>query len=101
MTCECERSNDTALGQVFELTSGEAINELLTEKDNRIGRLIAQKWSDERIIDELYWATLSRAPSALEKQAAKNLIEVVKDRRAAFEDIAWGLMNAKEFVLRR
>ncbi len=101
MTCECERSNDTALGQVFELTSGEAINELLTVKDNRIGRLLEQKWSDERIVDELYWATLSRAPSPAERQAATKLIVVVKDRRVAFEDIAWGLMNAKEFVLRR
>ena len=101
MTCECERSNDTALGQVFELTSGQAINDLLTASDNRIARLLREKKSDSEIIDELYWATLSRVPTSAELNSARSLIEVVKDRRAAFEDIAWSLMNAKEFVLRR
>lgn len=101
MTCECERSNDTALGQVFELTSGQAINDLLTADDNRIARLLREKKNDSEIIDELYWATLSRAPTSAELSGAKSLIENVKDRRAAFEDIAWSLMNAKEFVLRR
>ncbi len=101
VSCECERSNDTALGQVFELTSGDAINELLTSEDNRITRLLREKKSDDRIIDELYWATLSRAPTPQEKNAAQSLIANVNDRRTAFEDIAWGLLNAKEFVLRR
>jgi hypothetical protein len=28
-------------------------------------------------------------------------LERSKDRRAALEDVTWGLLNAKEFVLRR
>lgn len=98
--CECERSNDTALGQVFELTSGELINELLTAKDNRIGKLIEAERSDKKIVKELYWAALSRAPSKVELDAALDLIERADDRRAAIEDVAWGLLNAKAFVLR-
>ncbi len=101
MTCECERSNDTTLGQVLELTSGQAIDSLLTDDDNRIARLLRDKRSDAQIVDELYWATLSRAPGDAESQAARRLIEQAKDRRAGLEDVAWGLLNAKEFLLRR
>ncbi len=101
MTCECERSNDTALGQVFELASGEAINDLLTEEDNRIGVAIRAGRDDRQIIEELYWSALSRPPKTSELAAALKLIEQVNDRRAALEDVAWGVLNAKEFVLRR
>lgn len=101
VACECERSNDTALGQVFELTSGETINDLLTHDDNRIAQMLREKKNDDQIIDELYWAALSRAPSETERGAAKSLLANVKDRRTGIEDIAWGLLNAKEFVLRR
>jgi len=44
---------------------------------------------------------LSRPPSARETAEAVKLIESSPDRRTGLEDIAWALLNAKEFVLRR
>ena len=99
--CECERSSETTLGQTFQLISSPEINALLTNKDNRLTALLASGRSDTELVAELYWTALSRPPSAREIAEAVKLIEVSPDRRAALEDVAWALLNAKEFVLRR
>jgi hypothetical protein len=101
LACECERSSETSLSQTFNLISGPAMNELLGAPANRLTHLLGAGSSDESIVDELYWAALTRAPSVEELDSALRHIRAAKDRRVALEDIAWALLNAKEFVLRR
>jgi hypothetical protein len=101
LACECERSDDTTLGQALQLISGPVVNEVLAEDDNRIGRLLAEGKSTAEIIDELYYVALSRPPNDAEREAAGLYVAVAQDRRAALEDVLWGLLNAKEFLLRR
>jgi hypothetical protein len=100
LSCECERSSETTMSQAFNLVSGPEITALLSASDNHIDRLIAAKRSDLEILTELYWATLSRAPSQAEAIQLTARVSKAEDRRAAFEDIAWALLNAKEFVFR-
>ncbi|MBL9084626.1 MAG: hypothetical protein JNK76_22675, partial [Planctomycetales bacterium] len=52
-------------------------------------------------LDALYWNALSRRPSKEERAAMVEHIESAKDRRAAWQDVAWALLNSKEFLLRR
>jgi hypothetical protein len=101
LSCECERSDDTTLNQAFQLITGAMLNTMLSEPDNRLGRLTAKGKTTEEILEELYLAALSRPPSAKERARALELIERAKDRRAALEDVLWGLVNAKEFLLRQ
>jgi hypothetical protein len=101
LSCECERSDDTTLGQAFQLITGEMINHMLSEPNNRLGKLLAIHRSDREIVEELYLAALSRYPTGKELQAAVESLREAKDRRTAVEDLAWGLVNAKEFLLRR
>ena len=101
LTCECERSADTSLGQAFFMLSGPAVNELLTRSDNRVGVLLDSGKPNRAVVEELYWTALTRAPSATELTKTVAHIEQAKDRRAGVEDVLWGLVNAKEFVLRR
>ena len=100
LTCECERSGGTTLAQAFHFISGPGINALLTAPDNRMGALLAAGRSPGELLDELYWNALSRPPTDREVAAGVAHLERSKDRRAALEDIAWGLLNAKEFVMR-
>lgn len=101
LTCECERSTESTLGQAFQLISGPTINELLAAPDNALARWLASGRDDATIVDDLYWSALGRAPSAEELQAAGRWLREAPDRRAALEDIVWAVLNAKEFLLRQ
>ena len=83
------------------MISGPSVNELLTRSDNRLAALLESGKSNRAVVEELYWTALTRAPSEAELTKTVAHIEKAKDRRAGVEDVLWGLVNAKEFVLRR
>ena len=101
LTCECERSGETTMGQAFQLITGPAINALLTTTGNRLEQMLAAHQPASEMIAELYWTALTRPPTAKELQTTTAYLEKAKDRRAALEDVTWSLLNAKEFVLRK
>jgi hypothetical protein len=101
LTCECERSSETTMGQAFQLISGPAINQLLAQSDNRLAKMLATDMTSAEIVEELYWTALSRAPTERELKDTVAFLDKSKDRRLALEDVAWALLNVKEFVLRK
>jgi hypothetical protein len=100
LTCECERSESTSLAQAFQLVNGEAIRSKLEAPDNRVGRLLASGASDDVVLDELTLAALARLPTASERAGFLGHTRGAKDRRKAWEDVAWAIVNSKEFLLR-
>jgi hypothetical protein len=74
---------------------------LLSDPKNRIGQLLEAGASDRAIIAEFYLAALCRQPTLPELTAACAVIERSPSRRAGLEDVVWGLLNAKEFLLRQ
>jgi hypothetical protein len=101
LSCECERGDETTLVQAFQLITGGLLHQMLTRPDNRIGRLMKEGADDAAIVDELYVAALCRPPTEREKAGALALVKASKDRRTGLEDVAWGVLNAKAFLLRR
>ncbi len=101
MACECERTNETTLKQVFVLV-GDGLNARLETRGGRLQRLIEATASESEVVDSLYWSAISRPPNDTEREAALQLIRSYNDNRAAaIEDIAWALMNTKEFLFRK
>ncbi len=98
---ESERSGETTMSQAFQLLSGPLLNNLLTRKENRLGRLLESGKSAGPMIDELFLATLSRPPSGTERFLLASRLEGARDKRAALEDLEWALLNSKEFIFRR
>jgi hypothetical protein len=101
LVCECERSNETTLGQAFALISGPEVTKLLASDDNRLGRLMKQGRSDAEIVTDLYWSALTRPPTNEEVSSFVAYVQKSPDRRRALEDVAWAILNAKEFILRK
>jgi hypothetical protein len=101
LTCECERSSDTTLAQAFQLLNGPLVRGALEHPENRIGRLIGSGASDLEVLNELYLAALSRMPTPSERDAVlAHLSRRKDDRRKAWEDAAWAVLNSKEVLLR-
>ncbi|MGH7139505.1 MAG: DUF1549 and DUF1553 domain-containing protein, partial [Pirellulales bacterium] len=92
LTCECERSTESTLSQAFQLVSGPAINELLSERHNRLETLLASGKPSREIVEERFLSALARLPTPAESDALVSCLDGAADRRAALEDIAWGLL---------
>jgi hypothetical protein len=100
LACECEREGDSNLAQALQLINGPAVNDRLRNPSNRIGKLIAAKKTDKEILGELFLTTLSRRPNETEESAMLGHISSAVDRRRAWEDVHWALINSKEFLFR-
>ncbi len=99
LACECERSNTTTLPHALYIICGPTITHRIEQEGNRIDQLLAAGLSDAQVFDELFWSGVTRAPTTEEIEQMHKLMER-QDRRQALQDIAWALMNSKEFVFR-
>jgi hypothetical protein len=96
-TCDCERAMEPALPRILFLMTDENVLNKIT--NGRLRQLLADKKSDEEVVEELFLATLSRFPKEAEKRQALEHIQGKKDRQAGFADVVWALINTREFIL--
>jgi hypothetical protein len=101
LTCECERSDDPGLLQAFQLITGELMNAMVRDPDNRVGKLLSAGKGDAEMLEEVYLAALCRTPKEAEAKKLLAFLAAAPDRRAAWEDVLWAVLNSKEFLLRR
>jgi hypothetical protein len=98
MACECERSSDSNLSQALQLINGPVVHDKIRSKDGRLHRWIAEGKADSEIVGLLYLTALSREPMPVELQTAQQHIAAQPDRASALEDVAWAVINSKEFL---
>jgi hypothetical protein len=109
--CDCERAVDPGLPQKLYLMADPVLLGKL-RGSRRVAVLLAQKKSDNEILEELFLATLSRPPTAAERKrfAAHREEEIelpagkgkarkgIAPRQAVFDDALWALLNTTEFI---
>jgi len=100
LASEEERSCQTTLGQTLQLMTGPALVDLLRRPGNRLDQLASSDLTPSAKVEALYGVALGRAPTAMEREAMVAHLTASSDPRGALEDVAWALVNAKEFVLR-
>ncbi len=99
-TCECERTAEPNVTQMLHLANGDTLNKKLEAKNNRISKLITEKATDEKIVEDAYLSALSRFPTAAEKSKTLKVLQDAGegDRRPAVEDVYWAVLSSKEFL---
>lgn len=98
--CECEREGDINLARALEVKNGDFLLGKVRAPKNRIGQLMERKAPDEEMVTQLFLATLSRRPVADETRTALAHVQQATDKRAAWENIHWALLNTNEFLFR-
>ncbi|TXT30195.1 MAG: hypothetical protein FD138_2312 [Planctomycetota bacterium] len=76
-------------------------NALRADGNTRLGQILANNKDDSDAIAELYLSFLARDPSKKELTIATEYLAKVGNRREAFEDLAWSLLNSSEFISKR
>jgi uncharacterized protein YjdB len=95
---EEERDNALTLRQTLYFLNSEQLEGKLSSSP-RLKRLLASKQSDADVVDEIYLAALSRFPSDEERKRVLEYLGARKAARAqAVQDVAWAVLNAKEFL---
>jgi YD repeat-containing protein len=100
LACECERESDGNLAQALQLINGPTVNEKVRNASNRLGTLLNAKLSEEQILTEIYFAALARPPFEDEKTIALGHVAKGADKRKAWEDVVWAVLNTREFLFR-
>ncbi|WP_144995698.1 DUF1549 and DUF1553 domain-containing protein [Polystyrenella longa] len=98
MACECERSSDSNLSQALQMINGPVIQDKLKVETGRLQTAIKAGKDDVTIINEIYLAAVSRQPEEVELNAALEHIKSSAERTQALEDVAWAVLNSKEFL---
>ena len=98
MACQCERSSESNLSQALQMINGPVVHNKLRADNGRIAVMLKENKPEDEIITSLYLSALARTPSADELNASKKHIAAQQDRRQAFEDVGWAILNSKEFL---
>ncbi len=92
---EQERDSNLSLRQTLYFLNSEQLEGKISSSP-RLKRLLASP--DDQLLDELYLTALSRFPDAGERQRLLAYLAQKKSARAqAVQDIAWAILNSKEF----
>jgi len=97
--CDCERAMEPALPQTLFRMTDPVLQAKMRASDGRATKLAKAKLTDEKVIEELFLATLTRQPTESEMAAASKFIKSETNRTEAIQDVIWALINTREFIL--
>ncbi len=87
--CECERSSELQMSAVMAFLSGPAVGDAIGAEDSELARLVAAEPDDRKLVEEIYYRFLARAPSESEIEAALAVVgQVEEDHRALIAKLA-------------
>jgi hypothetical protein len=99
--CECARSNEANLSQVLHLANSSVVEGKITSGRGRVAGWMQKKIDPKEAVAEIYTIAFGRAPTEDEAKFALDYVNAHADRKRAFEDLVWAMLNSKEFLFNR
>lgn len=90
-----------SIQQALILMNSPLINGALNGQRGTLARLLRDIPQDDDLTTELYLRALGREPAEQELRTCRDYVREVGQRREAFEDILWSLVNSTEFLHRK
>jgi hypothetical protein len=91
-----KRTPPSALQAMLLMQSKVVTDRILAMNGSRVEQLLNDSAGDEELLDKLYLSTVSRRPSAPEREVG--LKTLAQDRRRGAENLQWALINSPEFI---
>ncbi len=96
--CECERVTEANLAMSLHLLNSQEVQDKLARASGRADQLVKDPRPDTEKVEELFlWAFARRPTEAQMRLAMENIAANASNRRLAYENILWALINTKEF----
>jgi hypothetical protein len=91
-----------SIPQALFLMNGQMVHRATQARPGAIlGEILMSNYDNRSALEALYLRVLSRQPTSREVEICGRYLNLVGDRREAFEDIFWSLINSTEFLTRR
>jgi hypothetical protein len=101
-SCECERVSEANLAQALHLLNSDEVNNKLAAANGRADVLVKDARPDPEKVEELFLWTFARKPNENDmKVALDHIAKHEKDKKIAYQDLLWSLINSKEFVFNK
>jgi hypothetical protein len=97
--CECERVNEASLAMTLHLLNSQEVQDKITRAGGRADRLARDPRSDDEKLAELFLLAVGTRPTAEQEALAKqHLAKHEKNKKLAYENFIWALINSKAFL---
>jgi hypothetical protein len=97
--CECERVSEANLAQALHLLNSDEIQNKLSQAGGRAEQLVKDPRPDAEKVEELFLRAWAHKPTAGQLQVAlAHVAQHSQNKKIAYENILWALLNTKEFV---
>jgi hypothetical protein len=96
--CDCERAMEPGLPQKLFMMADPAIDRKLNDPKNRLKTILATIKDDDKALEELFLATVSRMPTEADRELFRQYLAKTGDRTKAFTSATWALINTTEFI---
>jgi hypothetical protein len=97
--CECERVSEANLAQALHLLNSEEVQGKLAAGGGRAEALAKDPRPEPEKVEELFLWAFSHKPSPGQlNMALAHLAQNAQNKKLAYENIIWALLNTKEFV---
>lgn len=97
--CECERVNEANLAQALHLLNSQEVQNKLSRQNGRADLLARDPRPDAEKVEELFLWAFARPPSPEHlRLAMEHINRNAQNKKVAYENLLWALINTKEFV---
>ena len=97
--CECERVNEASLAMILHLLNSDEVQGKIARAGARAEKLAKDPRPDDEKVTELFLLTQAKKPTAEQLSPAReNILKYDKNKKLAYENIIWALINSKGFL---